>query len=230
MPKRTKAIKSTDRKAQKAWLRKAKSSRYPVDEVEPYETILIVCEGHTEELYFKSFPVYAVTVYFENTEGQSKRKLIEIAKKKIDESNITFDQVWCVFDMDVKEGKKEYADFDNAIESGKSQGFNVAYSNDAFELWFYLHYQYAGSPEHRSFYYRKLGEYWKINYAKKGKKVSFARTIYAKLQSDPVASQKKAIRRAKELHNKLKYEKYHRQNPVTTVYELVEFLNKNRRK
>ena len=228
MPKKTRTIKDTDRKAQKAWLRKKKNSIYLIEEVEPYPSILIVCEGHTEELYFKSFPVYGLRVV--NTHGQSRQKLIDFTKKEVLKSEKSFDEVWCVFDMDIGKGKKEYADFDNAIKSGKSQGFNVAYSNDAFELWFYLHYQYISTPEHRSYYYGKLGNYWNINYEKEGKKISFARTIFDKLQLDKASSQKNAIQRAKKLHNRLKDEKYHLQNPVTTVYELVEFLNKNKRR
>ena len=60
MPKRTKAIKVTDRK--KAWLKKVKPSVYKVETEEVNKIILIVGEGQTEKLYFESFPVLALTV------------------------------------------------------------------------------------------------------------------------------------------------------------------------
>jgi len=43
-----------------------------------------------------------------------------------------YDEIWCVFDMDVNIGGHEYQEFDNAILKAQSLGFNVAYSNDAF--------------------------------------------------------------------------------------------------
>ena len=57
MPKKQSYIKKTDLKGQKPWLKKVKTSEYKVETVVPNRTILIVCEGQTEELYFKSFLV-----------------------------------------------------------------------------------------------------------------------------------------------------------------------------
>jgi hypothetical protein len=62
-------------------------------------------------------------------------------------------EVWCVFDMDVKRGADEFADFDNAISKALQLGYKIAYSNDAFELWFYLHFNLTESQHLRSFYY-----------------------------------------------------------------------------
>ncbi len=139
MPKKTKAIKVTDRK--KAWLKKVKPSEYKVETRALNKTILIVTEGQTEELYFKSFPVLTLTVQTVNLQGQLK--LIESTEKIVGGSDDDFDYVWCVFDMDVKSGENEFADFDNAIKSGISKGYKIAYSNDCFELWFYLHFNYT---------------------------------------------------------------------------------------
>lgn len=57
MPKKTKSIKVTDKKAQKAWLKKVRPSVYEVETKDPNKIILIVGEGQTEKLYFESFPV-----------------------------------------------------------------------------------------------------------------------------------------------------------------------------
>lgn len=83
---------------------------------------------------------------------------------------------------------------------------------------------------HRNFYYKKLGEKWGCNYEKDGKRYDFCLKTYSLLESDKNASQEEAIKIAKELYKNQKTLNYHKQNPVTLVYELVEFLNENCRK
>ena len=192
-----------------------------------HKTILIVCEGQTEKLYFESFPVLTLTVEAIDLGGQAKLKMIEITADIIKNSKKEYDEVWCVFDMDVSKGEKEFADFDNAIEKAKLQSpaYEVAYSNDAFELWFYLHYNYTEQQNLRQFYYDALSKYWGINYVKEGKKYAFCQEIYSLLENDPDASQVDAIKWAKELYKKQKHKVYHQQNPITLVYQLVEILN-----
>lgn len=228
MPKKTKAIKKTDRK--KAWLKKVKPSAYEVEVKEVNQTILIVSEGQTEKLYFKSFPVLTLTVQAVDLGGQSKQKLIDATDSIIKNSNKDYDQVWCVFDMDIKQGAKEYADFDNAIISGQQKKYRIAYSNDSFELWFYLHYQYTEQKHLRQFYYKALGSFWNLNYEKEGKAYDFASQIYDILESDEKASQEDAVKSAKRLFKANANLSFHQQNPVTKVYELVEVLIKNCRR
>lgn len=98
MPKKTKAIKVTD--GDKAWNRKPKPTSYRIEEIPINKTILIVCEGQTEKLYFESFPVLGVRVDAINLEGQSKLKLVETTETIQTEEKR--DEVWCIFDMDVK--------------------------------------------------------------------------------------------------------------------------------
>jgi hypothetical protein len=225
MPKRTKAIKITDRK--KPWLKKVNASLYNVDSKEQNKTILIVGEGQTEKLYFESFPVLSLTVEAVDLQGQSKQKLIESTEGIVQTADIEYDSIWCVFDMDIKQGEKEFSDFDNAITSGQAKGYKIAYSNDCFELWFYLHYQFTDQKHHRTFYYKELGKVLGCNYEKEGKGYDFCKKIYSILDNDTNSSQINAIERAKSLHENNKDLVYHLQNPTTMVYELVEFLNDN---
>ncbi len=229
MPKKTKAIKVSDIKANKPWLKKVNPSVYAIETRETNKIILIVCEGQTEKLYFESFPVLALTVEAIDLKGESKLKLIESTSEIVENSNGKYDEVWCVFDMDWKKGEKEFADFDNAIEKGKALNFKIGYSNDAFELWFYLHYQYNEQQNHRTFYYEYLSKEWNLNYEKDGKKYNFCTSIYNKLSEDKKASEEQAIERAKKLYNEQEDLVYHKQNPVTKIYELVELLNENKR-
>ena len=226
MPKKTKARKVTDR--EKAWNRKPKPTSYRIEEISINKTILIVCEGQTEELYFKSFQVLGVRVDAVNLGGQSKLKLVETTE--MIQSDEARDEVWCVFDMDIKRGEAEFSDFDNAIERAKNLGFNVAYSNDAFELWFYLHFEYTDAENHRTFYYEELGNHFGLNYEKEGKRYDFCQKVYGILESHEQSSQRKAIERARKLYEERSDLPFHQQNPVTMVFELVEELNRNLRR
>nr|WP_294929064.1 RloB family protein [uncultured Flavobacterium sp.] len=228
MPKSTKAIKVTDKA--KAWNIKAKSSNYMIDTIPVNKIILIVCEGQTEKLYFESFPVLGMTVEAIDLSGQSKMKLIESTQDIIQRSDFEYDGVWCVFDMDVKRGRDEFADFDNSIEKGIYLGYQIAYSNDSFELWFYLHFEYTDAEHLRGFYYEELGKKFGINYVRDGKKFAFCFQLYNALMENENSSQEKAIDRAKKLFKKVEDLPFHQQNPVTKVFELVEELNKNLRR
>jgi RloB-like protein len=228
MPKSTRAIKVTDHN--KAWNKKPKPNGYRIDTIPINKTILIVCEGQTEKLYFESFPVLGVKIKAIDLKGQSKLKLIESTKQIIDSTDEEYNEVWCVFDMDVKRGADEFADFDNAINKAVELGCKAAYSNDAFELWFYLHYNLTNAQQVRTFYYNELGKKFGINYIKDGKKYNFCLQIYSLLNKDINSSQQNAIDRAKVLFEEQKHLAYHEQNPVTKVYELVEVLNENLRR
>jgi len=228
MPKKTRAVKVTDQ--DKAWNKKAQATGYRIDTIDKNKTILIVCEGQTEKLYFESFPVLGVTVKAIDLKGQSKQKLVESTEEivsKIDDDEV---EVWCVFDMDVKRGADEFSDFDNAIFKALQLGYKVAYSNDSFELWFYLHYNQISSQQLRTFYYKELGKRLGINYIKEGKKYQYCLKLYSILNTDTNSSQQNAIERARNLYNDQQHLPYHQQNPVTKVYELVEELNRNLRK
>ena len=162
MPKKTKVIKVTNEKH--AWNRKSSPTGYRVETIPMNKSILIVCEGQTEELYFKSFPVLGVRVDAVNLKGQSKLKMVESTQEILNSSAIAYDEIWCVFDMDVRRGEVGFSDFDNAIRQAEGLGFKVAYSNDAFELWFYLHFEYTDAKNLRTFYYEELGKRLGLNY------------------------------------------------------------------
>lgn len=229
MPKKRTHITKSDLKAKKPWLKKVKPSKYKIETDEPNKTILIVCEGQTEKLYFESFQVLSLSVKIIDLKGQSKLQLVKNTTAILKDE--TYDQVWCVFDLDINtEIVNCKADFDNAIKKAKQLGYEVAYSNDAFELWFYLHFRYTDQENHRKFYYKQLSNLWDINYEKLGKVYKFSSEIYKRLMNDKNASQKEAIKRANKLFNKQETLLYHKQNPVTLVYELVKELNKNLRR
>jgi hypothetical protein len=222
MAKRKTYIKSTDKN--KPWNKKRGRSKYKKETEAMRKTFLIVCEGQTEALYFKAIPVRTADVRTVNLEGQSKIQLVNCTEELSKEEG--YDEIWCVFDMDVSRGEDQFRDFDNAISKAYSLKFKVAYSNDAFELWFYLHYHYTDIAHLRFFYYEKLSALWQINYEKTGKNYCFSTGIFRKLQKDKRASLEEAVERAESLFQMQRTRIYHEQNPVTLVYQLVTSLQK----
>lgn len=68
------------------------------------------------------------------------------------DAKIFYQNVWVVFDKD---------DFDEAIRLGKDKGYQVAWSNQSFEYWLYLHFNYNDSALHRHDWNERLSEIFK---------------------------------------------------------------------
>ena len=166
-----KPIKKSDQFS--SWNKKSSVSPYITNRKKVSRKYLIVCEGQTEKIYFGSFPITNITVTTKGV-GRTKLALVKKAKELAKEDN--YDEIWCVFDMDINYADQENQrnDFNSAIKQcQETKKFNVAYSNDCFELWFYLHFDYTDQQNHRSFYYKKLREFWSINYEEKGKELEY---------------------------------------------------------
>ncbi|WP_414624003.1 RloB family protein [Calothrix sp. CCY 0018] len=123
-----------------------------VDTREVRQRFWILCEGEkTEPNYFRSFrvPKNVVEITIHGL-GENPSKLIDSAKKLNEKED--YDQIWCVFDRD--DWSKE--DFNNAIKNAENWELKVAYSNEAFELWYVLHFEFLNSGIPRSDYIKKL--------------------------------------------------------------------------
>ena len=223
MPGKTKSIKVSDKKANKPWLKKTTPFEYAIESLDKKKRFLIVCEGQTEALYFKCFPVLTADV---KTVHQGTTKLALINCTDTYNEMEKYDEIWCVFDMDYSPGNThQFADFDNAIQTATARGYKSAYSNDAFELWFVLHFQFVQETHLRNKYFEMLSKHWNMNYAKHGKERKFAQSIYQKLMETASSSQQDAIRNAEKLYEMNAGKAFHLQNPVTTVFLLVRELN-----
>lgn len=176
----------------------------------PLELILIVCEGSkTEPNYFKGFRVSFARVIIEGA-ARVTVSLVEHAMKLRRAADPPFEQVWCVFDKD------DCDDFDQAVQYANDNDIHVAYSNQAFELWYVLHFDYLQSSLHRNDYENILSQRLNRPYRKN------SRDMYEVLMD----KQSVAIRNAERL-NKLHVDTARPSdaNPSTTVHELVVKLN-----
>ena len=183
----------------------------------PEKTFLIVCEGtKTEPNYFRSFPVLSAHVEIRGT-GRNTLSLVHYAEKMVAGREDEFDEMWFVFDKD----SFSAVSFNNAvgyIEARHDEGYRVAYSNEAFELWYLLHFELIEKPVSRFQYGAMLAKRMKHHYKKN------IPNMYGKLLS----RQGTAITNARTLYKERSHSPA-RDNPSTTVFHLVEELNNHLR-
>lgn len=203
---------------------------YKEEALDQNKTFLIICEGeNTEPYYFDGFPVPSKTVLTIGGKN-SKNSLVDYALKLKKDEEYAEREIWCVFDYDVKpdEAATQQNDFNSSIEKAERNGLKVAWSNDAFELWFALHYVQLDTKLTRHQLYPILKEKWMLeSFHNKAKTLEFCKGHYDRHQNSNGASQSLAIRRARQLHEAHNGTKnYADQCPCTTVYKLVGELNK----
>lgn len=177
------------------------------------KNFLIVCEGEkTEPNYFQNFrvqkSVFDVVGIGANTESLVK-KAIELQKN----TNTSYDNVWCVFDRDSFPVKN----FNSALALAKKNNIKVAYSNEAFEIWYLLHFNFHDAATSRTDYESMLTDRLGFKYKKNDT------SIYDKL----LPLQKNAINNATKLLQLYVKHSPSKDNPSTTVHLLVQELNKH---
>lgn len=196
-------------------------------------SFLIVTEGErTEPLYFKGIqkkieqkiggridivenPV--IDIY---GEGYSTGKLIEATERIVKEAKIIYQNIWVVFDKD------DFEDFDAAIREGLSKGYKVAWSNQSFEYWLYLHFYYSDSALHRDHWNAKLNEIFKQNNLGDGTYRKNYEDIFdlVDMHDGVNTAIKFAKRRMADFDDQKDIPSEY--NPGTTVYGLVQDLKK----
>ena len=186
---------------------------------------LIVCEGEkTEPNYFKAFTERWSEVKEIKVTGCgcSTCQLIIEAKKlreKLErERMVPFDRVWLVFDKD------DFKDFNKAIADAKKEGMNCAWSNQAFELWYVLHFQYLDTGVDRKQYIEMIED--KVRKASKSKTFKYKKNdvgFYQILHEH--GNEDFAFKNAEKLRNRHKGKvDYAAHNPRTEVDLLVNEL------
>ena len=186
---------------------------------------LIVCEGEkTEPNYFRAFPKKAGRLVFDielEGGGISTLKVVEKAIDLRNASSQKYDRVWAVFDRD----SFKASSFNSAILKAKASGIECAWSNEAFELWYLLHFHNRVTAMSRDDYKNAIE-------AAVNDKIKKSKKQFQYRKNDPdmftllngFGRQDLAIRWAKDLSENIDGEKFADYNPNTQVYKLVEEL------
>ncbi len=202
-------------------------------------SILIVCEGEkTEPNYFNSFPITNIKVKAIGT-GQNTESLVDEAIRKWIEfasEDEFYEKLWCVFDRD-SFSNSSYNDAFQKVENEKRKlnrkykkkagrliDISIAYSNEAFELWYLLHFDYINTALSRSQYKDMLTCRMGKTYKKNDPNIYY---FFEKLaqETNNQKGQDVAIKNAKQLIANVTKGLARNSNPSTEVYLLVEELN-----
>lgn len=195
---------------------------------------LIVCEGEaTEPNYFEGLkqdlPKGVLTAFQIDIEGAGRntQSLVNEALrlKGVCEKNSTrpVDRLWVVFDRDSFSAN----DFNAAINrcAQNSPVIGCAWSNEAFELWYLLHFHYYRNAMSRQQYQSLIEDNLRPFGGEAYRYEKNSKEMYALLKE--YGSVEDAIRNAKRLAETYgERQDYANHNPCTMVYRLVEELLK----
>ncbi|MEA2013420.1 MAG: RloB family protein [Verrucomicrobiota bacterium] len=141
-------------------------------------------------------------------------RIVNIAKEKYKKNQRLanpYDKVWVVFDRD----SFPPSDFDNAVHSANANNFGCACSNEAFELWYLLHFEFRNTGMSRTEYKDVLSKYLGEKYKKNDP------DMYRKLEKN----QEKTIKNSTKLLARHNGTTPSKSNPTTQVHLLVQELN-----
>jgi hypothetical protein len=181
---------------------------------------LICTEGMTEKAHFENYRSSTGPIILALDKSDQKLGLVEKTikerKRRTQEGEFDdqIDETWVVLDRDANpSNKQDKIHFTKALDLAKRNGIRVAYSNDAFELWYVLHYQDLWAHTHRDALNGKLSQHIGRKY-RKGADTD--------LYHDIKHLRAIAIRRAEKLSKTDKHPAD--ANPSTTVHLLVKAL------
>jgi RloB-like protein len=227
------------------WLKKKGKLTRESNLIREYQnSLLIICEGEqTEPNYFEGFLTSGVKI---KVIGKGKNTLslvkdaIKIWKEYI-RNGIYFENLWCVFDKDDFPLQNYNQAFETiSVESDKLNSFykkrvgrnisiNIAYSNEAFELWYLLHFDYHTSSYCRHQYTDMLNKRLKKPY-KKNDPNMYNILHELSINTEEKQGQKFAIKNAQKLYIKAGNVTPQKVNPSTSVHLLVLELNNHLKK
>jgi hypothetical protein len=196
----------------------------PISRIPERKYFLIVCEGErTEPLYFNYFKTFLPNNFIETVEviGEGDNtinivnKAIELRDERIrDVLKPNFDEVWAVYDKDDFPSQR----FNRAVQLAGINRIHSGHSNQSFELWYILHFQFLQTALHRDDYKGILTQNLGFRYEKND--LGVVEYLFRE------CNVKRAITWAKKLEEMNEGLSPARSCPSTTVYKLVEKLDK----
>lgn len=196
---------------------------------EPYELILIVCEGsETEPNYFENLRedqnLSSVNVQITGDSGSDPMSVlnyaIEMYKERAKENNPStiYDKVYCVIDRD------SHVNFNNVVNKSRSYKYiNLIKSYPSFEYWYICHFAYtrasickSGNKSAGDNCVKALNSHWKPKFNELYEKNN--KSAYRKLShlfDQALINSRSALSDAKSSGE---------MNPSTEVHLLVNYL------
>ncbi len=187
---------------------------------------LIVTEGtQTEPEYFKAIKELINQNYHERIQlkicgrGENTVTLFESAKKIAENDPNGYKHVWVVYDKDDFPAEHFNSTVDLCkTHTSRDRTYHAIWSNQCFELWFLLHFDYLQSDICRKEYYPKLNQRLK----------KLGKGDYEKNRSDMFSILRPyvntAISNAKKLYEEMKTYTPTDASPCTTAFQLLEVL------
>ena len=185
---------------------------------EPYDTVLIVCEGEkTEPNYFRDLMLthrLSSANIVVVSPGADPVTLVEHARQRLAD----FDRVYCVFDGDNAARAAHAADMIGTSAEGRAGKWHAIRSTPCFEMWLLLHFKYSTAP------FVKTGKLSPADCAIAALKTHLPKYakghsgLYGRLSEKVVLAM--ANGRRLEKHNATTQSA----NPATQVHNLVDYL------
>lgn len=139
----------TDQLYYKRKARKLKEHQRRLACRDPYDTVLIVCEGEkTEKNYFDALigdlKLNTANVKVaKNSSGSAPKTVVEFAIKTYEESSGDFDKVFCVIDKDNHTTYFEALNIVQNVQLKPGNTIDVISSIPCFEYWLLLHFRHT---------------------------------------------------------------------------------------
>lgn len=188
---------------------------------EPYDYVLIVCEGgKTEPNYFhglrQAYRLSNANIHIANAGATDPLSIARYTDKRLTEDG--FNRAFCVFDRDGHANYQQAIQFIAVSDNGKARRLFAIPSVPCFEIWILLHFGYSTAP------YSASGNNSACDNVLRALRPHYSdytkghRDVYGRVA--PQMAQ--AITRAKqlELHNR----QTGSDNPHTRVHDLVQYL------
>jgi len=192
--------------------------------IEQKAVLIALEDSKSSRYYFQSLvkdKKLAGEVIFARHRGSNPTKVLDNLKKhKTEEQKkrreALYEKEWIVIDRD------SFDDFFITIKKAKENNICVAFSNESYELWLLLHFQFVSVHTHRDNLKSQLNKIFldrfQIEYEKSSQDVYL---LLRSLQETAINNAKNLAKQHLRDYDKLDPEK----NPITMIYQLVECLN-----
>jgi hypothetical protein len=140
--------------------------------------------------------------------AKERKKAAEKRARREGDDNLSYDQVWCVFDID------QHPNVPDAKQMARDNGIELAISNPCIELWLWLHFADQPGMQHRHTLQRMM----KQHVPKYDKHVDYL---------DYADGYNTAVQRASRLDADAEADGDAGRNPTTGVWRLTESIRSN---